>query len=131
MVIQKDEDVAEAVRYLHLNPVRIAGLGLGKPDQARAKVAAIEDPGADLVVRRLKALEAYPWSSWQVYGCKETAPKWLETGFVRRANGGRSVKEQSAALRAYTEAPLRQGRLDDPWERVIGGSSLFSVAGGR
>jgi putative transposase len=124
VVIQKDEDVAEAVRYLHLNPVRVAALGLGKPDRARAKVAAIEDPGADLVARRLKALETYPWSSWQVYGGKETAPKWLETGFIRRANGGRSVKEQSAALRAYTEAPLRQGRLDDPWDRVIGGAVL-------
>lgn len=124
LVIQKDEDVAEVARYLHLNPVRTAALGLGKPEQARAKAAAIPDPGVDLVARRLATLEAYPWSSWQVYGGREPEMKWLETGFVRRANGGRSRKEQASALRAYTEVPLRQGKLDNPWDRVVGGVVL-------
>ncbi len=128
LVIQNQEDVAEVARYLHLNPVRTAGLGLGKPEQGRAKVAAIPDPGAGLVARRLEALDSYPWSSWQVYGGREPEPGWLETGFVRRASGGRSRKEQAAALRAYTEAPLRQGRLDNPWERVVGGVVLGDAA---
>ncbi len=124
LVIQKDEDVAEVVRYLHLNPVRTTALGLGKPERAHAKVAAISGPRVGLVARRLATLEAYLWSSWQVYGGREPEPKWLETGFIRRANGGRSRKEQASALRAYTEEPLRQGKLDNPWDRVVGGAVL-------
>jgi len=41
----------EVGRYLHLNPVRIAGLGLSKEDQRRARVLGCEDPGRELVSR--------------------------------------------------------------------------------
>ena len=122
--LQNESDVGEVARYIHLNPVRIAGLGLSKEDQRRAKVADLPDPGAELVLRRLTALDAYAWSSWQVYGGMEPTPSWLETGVVWRANGGRSRKEWIAAMRDYTETPVRQGRLDNPWDRVVGGAVL-------
>jgi hypothetical protein len=35
----------EVARYLHLNPVRIGGLGLSKQDQRRARVVGCENPG--------------------------------------------------------------------------------------
>jgi Flp pilus assembly protein TadD len=35
-------------RYVHLNPVRLGGLGLGKAEQGRAKVIGCADPGAEL-----------------------------------------------------------------------------------
>mgnify|MGYP000859633994 FL=1 len=41
-----------------------------------------------------------------------------------RAHGGRSRKERGLAIREYTEAPIRQGRVDDPWDRVVGGAVL-------
>lgn len=124
VLIQNEADVPEVARYLHLNPVHVAGLGLGKADQRRAKVAGSPDPGVALVARRLERLDTYPWCSWRVYGGKEPAPAWLETGILRRANGGRSRQEWAAALRVYTEAPIRQGRLDNPWDRVVGGAVL-------
>ena len=43
----------EVGRYLHLNPVRIGGLGLGKADQRRARVLGCKDPRRELVSRRL------------------------------------------------------------------------------
>jgi len=38
--------------------------------------------------------------------------------------GGRSLKEQRRALREYTEAPIRQGHLESPWERLVAGLVL-------
>ena len=40
--------------------------------------------------------------------------------------GGGTVSERRLALRIYTEAPVRQGRLDSPWDRVVRGLVLGS-----
>jgi hypothetical protein len=55
-IIQHDESVSEVARYLHLNPVRVAALGLGKRDRQRARAGAVLDPGPDLVARRMATL---------------------------------------------------------------------------
>ncbi len=59
VVIQDARGVCEVARYVHLNPVRVEGLGLGKVEQRRAKVPGSKDPGAVLVARRLALLDAY------------------------------------------------------------------------
>jgi hypothetical protein len=46
--------MAEVARCLHLNPVRIEDLGLSKKDLRRVKVIGCEDPGRELVNRRLR-----------------------------------------------------------------------------
>jgi putative transposase len=124
VVIQDEKGVAEVARYVHLNPVRVGGLGFGKQEQRRAKVAGCPEPKAALVKRRLERLRAYRWSSWRVHGVGEPAPEWLETSVVGRGCGGRSRAEQRAALAAYTEAPVRQGKLESPWTRLVGGLVL-------
>ncbi|MBX3748124.1 MAG: transposase [Verrucomicrobiae bacterium] len=126
VLIEDVAGVSEVARYVHLNPVRTEGLGLGKADRRRAKVGGVEDPGRELVARRLRELEAYPWSSWRAYGGAEPAPGWLTTEGVGAACGGRTRKERARALRDYTEGPVRQGGLDRPWDRVIGGVVLGS-----
>lgn len=105
-------------------PLRIEGLGLGKSDQRRARVLGCENPKRELVRGRLETLRNYPWSSWRVYIGMESNPGWLETGLIGRACGGRSRSEQRAALKAYTEEPIRQGVLESPWEGLIGGAVL-------
>lgn len=124
VVVADEAAIVEVARYVHLNPVRVGGLGLGKEDQRRAKVVGCAEPGAELVRRRLKLLQEYPWSSWRVYAGEEPAPEWLSTRWVSRACGGRSYRERRAALRQYTEAPVREGRLESPWARLIGGLVL-------
>jgi REP element-mobilizing transposase RayT len=126
VLIEDLRGVVEVARYLHLNPVRIRGLGLGKAEQRRAKVADIDDPGAALVKERLRVLAEYPWSSWRVYAGAERGPAWLTTGVMAGGCGGRTVSERRAALKEYTESPVRQGRLESPWERVVGGRVLGS-----
>jgi REP element-mobilizing transposase RayT len=124
VVIQDLAGVAEVARYIHLNPVRIGGLGLGKEEQRRARLTGCEDPGKALVLRRLEVLQEFPWSSWRVYSGAEGDPEWLETSWIGRGCGGRSRTEQRAALCAYTEEPIRQGGVERPWDRLVGGLVL-------
>jgi REP element-mobilizing transposase RayT len=124
-VLIREEAALDAVaRYLHLNPVRIGGLGLSKEDQRQAKVVGCADPGATLIARRLDVLRDYPWSSWRVYAGGEAAPKWLTLDRIASGCGGRRRQEQRAALITYTEQPIRQGRLDSPWEGWVAGAVL-------
>lgn len=126
LLVEDPQGVVEVARYLHLNPVRVRGLGLGKAEQRRARAANIADPGAELVRERLRTLQAYPWSSWRVYAGSEPRPPWLTTGTLAAGCGGRTKAEQRSALREYTETPIRQGRLDSPWERVVAGLVIGS-----
>ena len=114
----------EVGRYLHLNPVRIAGLGLSKRDQQRARVTGCPDPGRELVTRRVATLREHAWSSWRMYAGVEPVATWLCRDRLQGGCGGRSLKEQRRTLREYTEAPIRQGHLESPWERLVGGLVL-------
>lgn len=127
-ILIRDESALDGVaRYLHLNPVRIGGLGLAKDDQRRAKVLGCPDPGAELVGRRMAVLRGHRWSSWPAYRGLEPAPGWLSTDRILGGCGGRRPGEQRAALARYTEAPVGQGRLEDPWVGVVGGVVLGTV----
>jgi hypothetical protein len=124
VLILEESRLDEVGRYLHLNPVRIAGLGLSKEDQKRARVLGCDDPGRELVSRRLATLDGYPWSSWQVYSGSDPAVPWLLCERLLSGCGGRSLAQQRRALRAFTEAPIRQGVVESPWERLVGGVIL-------
>jgi len=56
LLVGGEADWLEVARYVHLNPVRVARLGLSKSDQQRQKTAAARDPGARLVANRLRVL---------------------------------------------------------------------------
>ena len=124
VLIQEEGKAVEVARYIHLNPVRIGGLGLSKSDQRKARVLGCENPGQELVKRRLEVLREHPWSSWRIYMGAEPNPGWLEIGVIGRACGGRSHAERRAALKSYTEQPIRQGLLESPWEGLVGGVVL-------
>jgi hypothetical protein len=123
-LVQEESKVVGVARYLHLNPVRIGGLGLSKSDQRRARVWGCENPVEELIRRRLETLREYPWSSWRIYLGIEPDPGWLETGVIGRACGGRSRSERRAALKTYTEEPIRQGVLESPWAGLVAGVVL-------
>ena len=124
VLIQEENKAVEVARYIHLNPVRIGGLGLSKSDQRKARVLGCENPGEELVKRRLETLRNHQWSSWRIYLAAEGNPGWLETGVISRGLGGRSRAERRAALKTYTEQPIRQGILESPWEGLVAGVIL-------
>jgi len=124
VLIQDERGVVEVARYVHLNPVRVGRLALGKERQRQSKEMGVADPGAELVRRRLRELHRYRWSSWRVYQGAEPAPGWLHTGVIAAGCGGRSGQEQRRALREWTQAPVREGRLESPWGGLVGGVVL-------
>jgi REP element-mobilizing transposase RayT len=119
-------DWLEVARYVHLNPVRVARLGLSKQDRQRQKTAAGRDPGAKLVAERVRVLRNYRWSSYRAYVGLVTSPDWLTQEALLGASGGRNAGEQRKAFEQYHQAPLREGRLERVWDRVVSGAVLGS-----
>ncbi|MFO1457811.1 MAG: transposase [Verrucomicrobiota bacterium] len=128
VLLLEESALDEVGRYIHLNPVRVGGLGLSKQDQRRARVLGCEDPGRELVARRVSLLREYPWSSWRMYAGREPWSSWLCRERLQGGCGGRSLREQQRALNEYTETPIRQGHLESPWERLVGGLILGEAA---
>jgi putative transposase len=111
-------------RYIHLNPVRVAGLGLDKRQQSAARQVGIAAPTAELVRRRLDRLREYRWSSYRSYAGYEVGVKWLERQPLDRICGGKTEQQRRQALRQYTEQPVRQGSIESPWDQLVGGVIL-------
>ena len=105
-------------RYLHLNPVRVWQLGLGKSEQALRREGLAADDHSGLVKERRKRLNGYRWSSYRAYAGLEKASAWLECREVWRMIGGRSVRGQVRAYRRYVDSGLGGDGEERPWESV-------------
>lgn len=105
-------------RYIHLNPVRVMRLGMGKRDRQRARSSGVEAPDRALVRERLDVLRRYRWSSYGAYvGAK--APKWLCVDDVLEMAGGkaserkrvRGCRGQSCTINKWSKAKKFWGRI--------------------
>jgi hypothetical protein len=65
------------------------------------------------------------------YGGYEMGVNWLWRQPLDRICGGRTEAERCAALRQYADQPVRQGVLERPWRRSVGGIVLGSEAFAR
>jgi len=124
-VLLDEATVPEVSRYVHLNPVRLRGLGLDKTAQHRSRLAVGPKPDANLIRERLQRLRQYPWSSYRAYLGATRQPNWLTTQRVLQLLG-KPVRSESpaAAYRRFVETPLREGVLENPWERLAAGVLL-------
>jgi len=104
-------------RYVHLNPVRVGGLGLGKRERQRSRAGAGRVPDAALVQKRLTRLRNYRWSSYPAYAGRRAAPEWLERERILSLGGGQK-QEAARCYRQYVEAVVREGLEESPWERL-------------
>ena len=113
--------VAWAVtQYVHLNPVRLQALGLGKAETLRERRGATVLAPA-LVQQRLAVLRDYRWSSFAFYSGPKLAPPWLAVGAV--LTGGRRVglaQQQAAYVRAVA-AMVGAGALAPELPPAVGG----------
>ena len=103
--------------YIHLNPVRVARLGLSKLDRQRARVGAGDLPAKELVAQRLQILRGYRWSSYRAYAHLAARPHWLCCDELLRRGGG-SAHERTANYRRYVEDQVRLGQMPGPWEQL-------------
>src|SRR5262249_52758573 len=127
-VVEDDAGWQELGRYLHLNPVRVARLGLDKSARAASRAGVGREPAPELVAERLRTLREFRWSSYRGYAGYTGLLSWVWAEPLARLCGGKTQEEQRAALKAYTEGALRLGSLEPLWDRVIGGVALGSKA---
>lgn len=82
----------EVARYVHLNPVRVARLGLGKANRSASRLGVAPAPSPELVGERLRVLREYPWSSYRGYAGYQKPLEWVWPEPLRRVCGGRGRK---------------------------------------
>jgi REP element-mobilizing transposase RayT len=126
-IVQDDAGWQEVARYIHLNPIRVARLGLDKSARAASCAGPISAPSAELVAERLRTLREYRWSSYPGYAgyCRPLSWVWPEP--LARLCGGNTEEGRRAALRQYTEGPVMQGGVEPPWQRLVDGVVLGTV----
>src|SRR5438552_9814809 len=107
-------------RYVHLNPVRLGRLGLGKSARATARRVGMAKPEASADRERIASLRAFGWSSYRAYVNLAVAPSWLHTAKLLEMTGCSQRNKQAAAYQQYTEQAIRQGLEESPWERLQG-----------
>ena len=121
----------ELSRYVHLNPVRVGRLGLGKVDRQKMRVGASGAPDGREVKERLARLRRYRWSSYRAYVGLGKQPEWLECDRVLELGGGK-MEERTGNYRDYVESALREGLAKSPWEElpdqvVLGGEQFLQT----
>lgn len=119
----------ELSRYVHLNPVRVGRLGLGKAERQQERVGAMGMPDAQVVKERVCQLRGYRWSSYRAYVGLCGRPEWLECDAVLEMGGGRKAERQRN-YREYVEMSVRGGVEKSPWEAlqdqvVLGGMDFM------
>ncbi len=115
-------------RYIHLNPIRTAALGLDKTTRAQEKRGGTLPPSSELITRRLKTLRGYRWSSYPAFAGYRSVPEWLCTAELwRRVSGSR--KDGANAYRKWIEDYVRQHVKEIGDEQLpktlVSGSSAF------
>jgi hypothetical protein len=123
------DGMAEAwpvTRYVHLNPVRIAGLDLSK-SMSKAEAMGLRPVSPKLIGRREKVLKEFGWSSYQCYAGWKAAPGWLTVDEVLSGSDRKRLKGQRKAYRNYVESVCGEEVKDSPLERAVAGFLLGST----
>ena len=95
-LVEDDAGWQELARYVHLNPVRVARLGLAKPARAAARAGLARGPEPEQVAERLRTLREFRWSSYPGYAGYTPPLAWVCRKPLAGMCGGRSREEQGA-----------------------------------
>jgi len=120
ILLEAESAAWELSRYVHLNPVRLGALGLGKADQQRSRRGLSVTVDPQQVRERIQRLGHYRWSSYRAYVGLTDSPHWLTTETVLAMGGGRARQQRARNYRQYVEEAIREGRVASPWERLEG-----------
>ena len=93
--------------YVHLNPLRVAGLGLDKRGRVM-EGGGFRVPRPEEVDARLKQLREFRWSSYRAYAGYAPIPVWLTTGDLLERAHGQAARRQSQ-FRRDVQVRLTQG----------------------
>jgi REP element-mobilizing transposase RayT len=130
VLVNRDEWALSLSRYVHLNPVRLAELGLDKRHRRAQSAGLSPAPDAAQVRKRLEVLRSHRWSSYRAYAGLCATPTWLECDTILSLGGGRK-RDWHSNYRAYVESAVREGLEKGPWESlreqaVLGGEKFLA-----
>jgi putative transposase len=131
VAVSRDEWALALSRYLHLNPVRLKRLGLGKRERQAQRVGLSSAPEAAQVRERMGRLRAFRWSSYRAYVGLERPVSWLECQTVLDLGGGVKA-EQQQQYRQYVQEGGAGGVGEKPVGSIAGTGGLGrgGVSGG-
>jgi len=118
-----------ASEYLHLNPVRVKGLGLSKRGRKAEGLGIAPQPTPEMVKARLETLRGHFWSSYLAYAGYRSRPPWLACEDLwQRAQHGNLTP--TASYRWQVEEPLKTGleEIETFAQRVRGAVAMGSNA---
>ena len=120
--------LGQVADYVHLNPVRVEALGLGKAERSAERAGALPSPTTAEVTRRLAVLRAHRWSSYPAYAGYASTPNWLTTSEIYERTPG-SEPDPRRRYRERLEGLVSQGMSESPWAqlraRIVLGSEEF------
>ena len=108
--------------YVHLNPVRVSALGLGKAAN-KAESLGLVKPDVEQVRKRLRVLREHRWSSYRAYGNYTAFPEWLVTRELLDRAGGR--ERYRRFVQSYVTRGMDPAEFTGFSERVALGSREF------
>ena len=117
----------EVSQYLHLNPVRVAGMGLGKTDRKQYNAGRRAPPTAEEVCRWLTGLRAYRWSSYRAYAGYERGVEWLTRGVLWGRVKGKKQRP-AERYRREVEGQVKGEQKEPPWLALRAGVVLGTKA---
>ncbi len=124
VVVEEERWTLALSAYMHLNPVRISGLGLDKHVRKAQHAGVWRSPTPEELKRRLETLRGYKWSSYFACAGYGSIPKWLCCGEILERLNGVSWKERITMYRRYVEDQLREGEPETLWTQAKAGVVL-------
>jgi len=107
--------------YIHLNPVAVKVLGLGKREKRAQNAGLLPASSPEEVARRLETLRKHRWSSYGALAGYRRRPEWLNWEWME----GR-VKGGGDGYRNLVEGRVREGLLERIMDRARWGLVLGS-----
>jgi putative transposase len=115
--------------YVHLNLLRIAGLGLDRQGRV-LEGKGFRTPTKAEVTRRLRQLRQLGWSSYRAYAGYAAAPQWLETEeLLRRAHSRPECRRRQyrADARQRLSVGVEPSQIERLRDAVAVGSAAFAA----
>jgi len=117
----------EVSEYLHLNPVRVAGQGMGKEDRKQYNAGRRAPATQEEVKRWLAIMRGYRWSSYRAYAGYERGKEWLTRGVLWGFVKGRK-RSGADRYRREVEMQVKGEQKETPWQALRAGVVLGTQA---
>lgn len=127
VLIESEAWGLEVSEYVHLNPVRVAGQGMGKQDRKEYSAGRRSPATKEEVQRWLAILRGYSWSSYRAYAGYERGKEWLTKEVLWRRVKGKERRGVDRYRRAV-EKQVKEDQKETPWRALRAGVVLGTEA---